>query len=632
MSLIVTSNVSLNDKPETSEVFKPYSYSNTLLNTMKVPANSSIAVQSCKINKSGMYSVKKDNSQFALFYGEDVVAGETDMNTAGITSTPTFGNVGNITGEQVIERTPNSLASDITVGLSKSIYHPTLTQPQTVSQSVAAVVSRTADGDFDGYGLAFTPVANKTATVPSQACRNITWNAGTGFTDDDAGTVLITGNPRALCTVQYTEGCVANTGGEVIFDITGVDGGVGTVHPWRVGLSRFNKQREPTSGLDIGIYAPEAYNWKEGIATKWKRGEFYDIVVFRQGDDLFVAQSCIDGSEDPYGNILQKELVYYGAHNTDFATQYDIATNADAYTQVKFTISNEIVEIHMGTAANAFTLLTSWTQYAAAGGGDKPNKNEIPLPISCEKWYLYPMMGLSTYNDALTLDSVSTYDHHPANFSQDNGDCDWWCHLQQQGLETWASDITDRYWYNVGDFPNTYYKNADGVGDTPAYKGYAGAIMEDYRVKILTAPSELYGGYYTQPLNSMYLLGFDANSVASSGVSAVGVFTIASNSVPKLVSNTSLFIRLNNFTQQSINAKQGSLNSKILAHLPRFDNAGNETGGLFFEPPSRVYIDLNNPNEFYINTLDVDICYDNEQLCTALTGKTIVCFHLKQNK
>ena len=57
MSLVITSNVALDDRPETSEVFKPYSYQNPLLNTMKIPANSEIALQSAKINKNGVASL-----------------------------------------------------------------------------------------------------------------------------------------------------------------------------------------------------------------------------------------------------------------------------------------------------------------------------------------------------------------------------------------------------------------------------------------------------------------------------------------------------------------------------------------------------------------------------------------------
>lgn len=55
-------------------------------------------------------------------------------------------------------------------------------------------------------------------------------------------------------------------------------------------------------------------------------------------------------------------------------------------------------------------------------------------------------------------------------------------------------------------------------------------------------------------------------------------------------------------------------------------------GGLYFEPHERVYIKLNNPTELVMNQIDVDIVYDNEQLCTAISGKTICVFHIKDSK
>jgi len=70
--------------------------------------------------------------------------------------------------------------------------------------------------------------------------------------------------------------------------------------------------------------------------------------------------------------------------------------------------------------------------------------------------------------------------------------------------------------------------------------------------------------------------------------------------------------------------------SKIVAHLPRFDVSGNDTGGLYFEPSEKTYIDLNNPTDVYLNSFDVDYCYENEQLCKALVGKTITVFHIRQ--
>ena len=42
MSLVITSNKALENAPDFSNGFKPYSYQNRLLNTMRIPPNSEI--------------------------------------------------------------------------------------------------------------------------------------------------------------------------------------------------------------------------------------------------------------------------------------------------------------------------------------------------------------------------------------------------------------------------------------------------------------------------------------------------------------------------------------------------------------------------------------------------------------
>jgi len=99
---------------------------------------------------------------------------------------------------------------------------------------------------------------------------------------------------------------------------------------------------------------------------------------------------------------------------------------------------------------------------------------------------------------------------------------------------------------------------------------------------------------------------------------------------PKIVSAGSVFVRLKNFSLNSQNFAKGS-QSKIVYHLPRFDNSGNEVGALFFEPSERMYLKLNNPNEIYLNDIDVEFVYSDEKLCTSLVGKSIVCFHIRES-
>ena len=156
--------------------------------------------------------------------------------------------------------------------------------------------------------------------------------------------------------------------------------------------------------------------------------------------------------------------------------------------------------------------------------------------------------------------------------------------------------------------------------------------MADYLFSIVMMPSDLYGRQITQGLNTAQIYGFENQSVAFPVTANIDgeVQFFVSNNVPDIVSTSSLFVRLNNFTQESINARQGTV-SKIIAHLPRFDNAGNETGGLFFQPGEKTYVALNNPDTIYINSFDVDYVYDNETLCKAITGKSITVFHIRRS-
>ena len=89
-----------------------------------------------------------------------------------------------------------------------------------------------------------------------------------------------------------------------------------------------------------------------------------------------------------------------------------------------------------------------------------------------------------------------------------------------------------------------------------------------------------------------------------------------------------MFVRLDNFTQQSTNARQGN-RSNIIAHLPRFDGQV-ETGRIYHEPKNLIFLDLNNSNDLHVNSFDISFCYSNEQYVTALTGQSVVALYFRQ--
>ena len=72
MSLVITSNTSQENSPEFSNAFKPFSYQNRLLNTMRIPPNSEIALQSAKINKNGLFVLDRSNADFCHYFGTPI--------------------------------------------------------------------------------------------------------------------------------------------------------------------------------------------------------------------------------------------------------------------------------------------------------------------------------------------------------------------------------------------------------------------------------------------------------------------------------------------------------------------------------------------------------------------------------
>jgi hypothetical protein len=72
MSLVITSNTPQNQiNTPTKGINLPYSYTNHLQGTLKIPPQSQIAVQSVKINKSGNIQLNKYNTQFGFYVGRN---------------------------------------------------------------------------------------------------------------------------------------------------------------------------------------------------------------------------------------------------------------------------------------------------------------------------------------------------------------------------------------------------------------------------------------------------------------------------------------------------------------------------------------------------------------------------------
>ena len=627
MSLIVTSNIALEDRPETSEAFKPYSYQNRLLNTFKIPPNSEIALQSAKINKNGLFVVDRANSGFAHYFGvpQDDNLDETTMQPfpAVIGAGEAFRAGGKT------ELNVDDMADEINKGINKATFHPSLITGANTT-GVSVVPKYASSGlSFEGFKFTFTQqTAKTTRNAASINWTDVSRNNQYNFTQVN-GTVTSTDANGFY--VQNREYPLSQNNGSATFDFSDANTGA-----WMVGLSRINTQRE--NALGGWDYLPTYFNTDVGpalLAGVFKKDQwtYADIAVVRQGNNIRVYQS---GARTAAGNgdgIYMNEVQYYGTYNASFSAIYNVSDNNNNYDKVKFVLDNEELKIYMegpdGEGGTNSHLLCDYTTLRAAGAV----KNQCLNPTNAAKWSLYPVCAASggaTGGKDITLDSIDHYTNYPSYAVPSYINYDWWGYSQFNNLTRWCKELEMRDW-------NNYNRTTSGsLGNgLLAPKGLnASGGMDEYENTLITVRSNVYGDDITANCNTANTLGFVGMPVSqpSTSPSPTNVqMVVESNSVPKLISNVSLFIRLNNFTQNSVNARQGT-NSKIVAHLPRFDNSGNETGGLYFEPHEKTYLKLNNTEELLINSFDVDFVYDNETLCSALTGKTIVVFHIRESK
>ena len=630
MSLVITSNVGQEDNPEFSNAFKPYSYQNRLLNTMRIPPNSEIALQSAKINKNGLFILDRTNADFCHYFGVPIgsdatklAAGEEIPDLDSSTTQPFRGVIGagaafNAGGKN--ERNIEDMANDLQAGVDACAFHPSLIRVKGTSFESSIKVTP----EYDGTSLAFKGFkfvsTQESSALTTRLAADIEWtdvskNNAYTFTQN-AGEVETTDTNGFY--VQNREYPIAQNGGTCGFDVTNT----GT-SPWMCGLSRINKPRDLGGGdfAHLPPYFDTTKNVGSLASGRYVANQFRyaDIAVVRSGAIIKLFQVGSDSGtavgRQHVNGIYMNEIIYYGAHNADFNAAPAVANQIE---KVRFTLNNEEMGIEVyDNVAKKYLLLANHSTLAAAGAG----KNECLNAINAAEWALYPVCackGTQAANRSIKLESITHYPNYPIYTDNLYDEYDWWGWSQRNNETVFCLEMEKRPWNDASN-PTLL-----------APKGINAKGMNDYSSVFITAKSVAYGDS-TNECSSSRLLGFEGQPVSVPVATSATVTTNESASVPRLISNISLFIRLNNFTQNSVNARQGTT-SKIVAHLPRFDNSGNETGGLYFEPHEKTYLALGNTEELLVNSFDVDFVYENETLCTALTAKSVVCFHIRQRR
>jgi hypothetical protein len=213
-------------------------------------------------------------------------------------------------------------------------------------------------------------------------------------------------------------------------------------------------------------------------------------------------------------------------------------------------------------------------------------------------------------------------------------------HLNKNDLDP-LSFIDTEVWVNSFNDPTD--RNPDyATGDLEIPKTFVsgGKTFIDNEPILVLEASDKYPTRGPSEVSTREILGFFNGVIDVSQDSQIGASEVSGNlhkitynsqETPKQVGADSSFIRVRNLPIESANMANRH-KSKILYHIPKFDNSGQETGSLFFEPAQLTYLKLNNPTDINLNSLEVDLVNTREQLTTNFTGKTVVCFHVRSSK
>jgi signal peptidase I len=610
MSLLITSNTPdtlISNYDEQQGINKSFSYTNHLNDTFKIPANSEVAVQSVKINRSGNININEANSIYSFYFGEEI---DVDGSYNFVQSAPVqsafalskadqqFSRLIANRGPKIIDYTGNvdNIARMMKASLNRNLWHPNLLLNASTGRNPGANVVPLRNGsglDWLGWKIEITNTdETKNASNISASWMGARYN-GTAVGDNytyNPSTRILTPPVGSLSSCVGIDYPLSLANGSFSCSLVNRHG----VGVQRIGLCRSLKNLPPNYFDDV-----------DG-------DNFYDYLVeIEDNGDIILLHTLPDGLDYNQAELTLTE-VNYGTKINASVSLIDL---------IKFNIKNERVKVSVVDDKGVETVLTDGTGVSAS--------NLKPTGMTTR--FLYPKIQIEPGNtikieEFFGVDIVNHKYWGWDNFNRnDPGDCsftDYWAFLQH-GLYVPGSE----------NLVKLLDMDLDKIFDRDNLLGLNANKQCDYKVQFFFAPDDRY--LNTDKCNSQYLMGFPNRSLVnvpnSTAVTSPFTQTYQSDTAPEMKSTQSLFVRLKNFTHTSVNLAKGS-NSKILYHLPAFSNTGQRVGALYFEPNEKTYLKLNNPQDIYLSNIDVDIVYSDETLATDLQGKTTVLFHIRDAK
>ena len=232
-------------------------------------------------------------------------------------------------------------------------------------------------------------------------------------------------------------------------------------------------------------------------------------------------------------------------------------------------------------------------------------------------WCLHPVLCIGTDasgnddSNTLTIEefsSVSLTDYDATTIYKGG----WYETMEQLNKTDWCFDVEQRTW-NDPTTNTRIYKTTNASG------GVNASFVMILNQSNLYSPSD--------GANAKQILGFNQSIVQTPNSGEdTNTNVYESTIVPSLSSSLSMFVKLNNFGQNVMNAFNGN-KSKILAHLTDLETS---TGRQTYEPKNIIWLDLDNPGPLQVNEFDISFSYINEQYATILTGQSIVALYFRR--
>ena len=615
MSLVICSN---QDQDQTTRqeqsIYSAWSFKNDLSAVYDIPAHSQVCLHSAKINLDGRLTISGNNGIYYDWYGEELALGDGDqVNTTSYPVAQEFGVAG-----RVEEYTADELAFQ--VKSQHKEYHPNR------KGLFDCQVKRNAGLDFLGFDFTYGFDGSQNAsTKPSsfEPFANVnesddivfSWDQGTGVfqrsdsTADTSPCVGIgLGHPLDL------------SNGSMTVDFSNVNA---SGQEWAVGLTR---DIPVPLQSEYGDHQPPYYaldNTQEATFQLNNHQFFCDFCAHRNSNgQLILTHAVMDGT----GRLTRQQIDYWNNTDSDLSGvgPYDIDTNTGKYVWIKYTVDGERVKVEIGHGGSTDLV----TEFSAT----QP-KTSYFKPVSQTNWCLHPLLfvgsdGVAT-TKSLTMSSFSGMDITGYN-SRELYNGGWYetCSLLgslgnvENALANCRRVETQRSFPQDPSYDPTRYTQV----------GLNASDMVDYTPAMITSPNEDY--YFTENAGVARLFGFTGRSLVNAGTyGGVGGrdLTFSSDEAPSLTTTQSIFVRLNGFGQQVLNARTGN-KSTILAHLPTADGnvTSDSSGRVFYEPNRYVWLDLNNGYDIKTSDFSIDFVYSNEQYSKILQGQSIVVLYFRE--